>query len=219
MIIKPGFETEMTDLVVESGFRTSKWDIGFGGSVCTVGPVKDGVMYFGACDRYIYALRAKDGKQVWRFKTGNWVGDAKVIVVDGVVYIGSVDGSFYSLDSRTGRLLWKFRTGGDIWSDSVFFEGLLIFGSWDCHVYAVDSVTGKEAWRFQTSTKQQAPLDITDEVIAEPEFREENKDYIEEERKYESPTQINVSGSEYTPAIEYQVKDVYRAGKKKYDSI
>ena len=86
-------------------------------------------------------------------------------------------------------------------------------------MYAVDERRGKEVWRFRTSTNQQAPLEMREEIIVEPEFMEREEDEEKAEGKYESSPQVNVSESFYTPIVEYAVKDVYGTSKKKYEEM
>lgn len=180
--------------------------------------IHEGVVYFGTHDNNFYALDMKTGKELWRFRTENWIGDIRPLIQGNLIYFGSVDGNMYALTSK-GKLVWKFRTGGEIWADAVYWNGLVIFGSWDCHLYALEAKTGKEAWRFETSSKMQSSLEIFEQVKNKPEFVWAVDNKKDENEKYDFIPQLNVSESFYTPAIEYAGRDVYGAGKKKYDKV
>jgi len=114
----------------------------------------DGAVYFGSADGFIYAVEAKSGKGLWKYKTLGRVRSSPA-VTDGVVYVGSMDGNLYALEARTGQLRWKFKTAGDaffptgeVQSSPAVANGLVFFGSRDGHLYAVDTATGQKKWAF-----------------------------------------------------------------------
>jgi outer membrane protein assembly factor BamB len=115
--------------------------------------VSNGTIYFGSGDNNVYAVNASDGKEKWRFKTGDVV-HASPAVSNGVVYIGSWDRNMYALDANTGREIWRFQTGNDttiynqigIASSAAIANGIVFFGCRDGHFYAVDAATGKQRW-------------------------------------------------------------------------
>ena len=47
-------------------------------------------------DRYIYALNAETGCEVWKYMTGSGIMSSPS-VADGIVYVGSDDGSIYAI--------------------------------------------------------------------------------------------------------------------------
>ncbi|MFN2471674.1 MAG: PQQ-binding-like beta-propeller repeat protein [Gaiellaceae bacterium] len=96
-------------------------------------------------DGVLLALRARDGKERWRFALGP--SETSPLVVDGRVYVGDWRGRIYSLDARTGRLLWTFRTGGEVKGALAYADGKVYAGSYDHHVYALDARTGRQVWR------------------------------------------------------------------------
>ena len=66
-------------------------------SVDSSAAVTGDTVYFGARDRFIYALDAETGEMKWSFETAGFV-ESSPTVADGVVYIGSNDGSIYALE-------------------------------------------------------------------------------------------------------------------------
>ena len=115
--------------------------------------VSNGTVFFGSGDNNVYAINAADGREKWRFKTGNVV-HASPAVANGVVYIGSWDRNMYALDANTGRERWRFQTGNDttiynqvgIASSAAIANGVVYFGCRDGHFYAVDAATGRQRW-------------------------------------------------------------------------
>jgi outer membrane protein assembly factor BamB len=56
---------------------------------------KDGTIYFGGRDHFIYSL-TQDGKLSWRYETGDQVDSGAVLGPDGTLYIGSDDKRVYA---------------------------------------------------------------------------------------------------------------------------
>jgi len=112
--------------------------------------VKDGVLYVGNLDGYMYAIHTTDGSLKWRYQTGGGV-TSTALVVDGTVYFGSKDDKVYAIDAATGtRVKWQFQTGGDVLSSPKIEAGVLWIGSNDHKFYALDAATGEEKCHFLT---------------------------------------------------------------------
>jgi len=71
--------------------------------------VRNGIVYVGSYDNYVYALNASDGSLVWKFRTGDIMFSPAA--ADEYIYAAGLDKYLYALDARTGELVWKFRTG------------------------------------------------------------------------------------------------------------
>ena len=113
--------------------------------------VVDGRAYIGSWDSYFYALDAFNGRQVWRFKTGedphihNQVGiQSSAAVVDGLVFFGCRDSHLYALDAGTGKKRWAFSTHGSwVVSSPAVDDGEVYFSTSDSSlVYQADARTG-----------------------------------------------------------------------------
>jgi outer membrane protein assembly factor BamB len=140
MLIETGFETEMSDLVVQKPrFYTGTWMVGFGGSVSTAGVIKDDLMYFGCCDHYIYALDLKTRETLWKFRASGGFVEARPVIHDDVFYLGNYDGYMYALNIKNGKLVWRFKTGDRITSSVFIYSGKAYFGSFDGNLYCLDS--------------------------------------------------------------------------------
>jgi outer membrane protein assembly factor BamB len=116
--------------------------------------VWDGKVSFGSSDSYVYAVDARTGARLWRYKTGDVVHSSPAIA-DGTLYVGGWDTFFYALDAKTGSLRWKLKTGDDpdthnqigVQSSPAVVDGVVYFGCRDSHLYAVDARSGAVRWK------------------------------------------------------------------------
>ena len=120
------------------------------------------VAYILSWDANVYAIRVRDGSELWRFETDTHpgasfphAGSTHVEEVNGTetVYIGSGE-TFYALDAVTGQEVWRFDAGtgcqnppglcafdgerNEIESSPIVVDGKVIFG-----MDVNDSVGGK----------------------------------------------------------------------------
>lgn len=110
--------------------------------------IKDGVLYVGNLDGYLYAVQTADGKLKWRFKAGGGITSSPA-VEGGAVYFGSKDDHVYAVDTATGeKVLWKFKAADDVLSSPRIVDGVLFIGANDNNFYALDQKTGKEICHF-----------------------------------------------------------------------
>jgi outer membrane protein assembly factor BamB len=99
--------------------------------------VLDGTVYSGTSDgRFVHALDAASGNELWRF-TGAGYTWSSPVVVESTVYIGDGDGYLRALDRETGEQLWSYRVGLGVYSSPVVSDGVVFFGSDDGTVYAL----------------------------------------------------------------------------------
>jgi outer membrane protein assembly factor BamB len=110
------------------------------------------ILYFGSGDGYFYAVDAKKGKEIWKFKTGNAVHTTPALA-NGKLFFGSFDGFVYALDLQKGKLVWKFKTvghkyfpTGDVNGSPTVFKNLVFIGARDYNFYALDQEKGFCHW-------------------------------------------------------------------------
>jgi outer membrane protein assembly factor BamB len=145
-------ELELFDVltVLRESERDAIFRIGEGGSVGANPVVKDGVLYFGSCDKNFYAVDASAGSLVWKFRTQGPVCICRSCsIADGKIYFGSYDNHLYCL-SMNGELLWRFRTRDIVNSTPLVRNGVVFFGSKDQNLYALDARKGTLLWKFWT---------------------------------------------------------------------
>jgi outer membrane protein assembly factor BamB len=114
--------------------------------------LRGGVLYFGAWDHRVYALRVRDRKVLWRFEADDELNSSPAYAA-GTIYIGSNGGSLYALDIRTGRLRWRARSfASRRWGREYFYAtptvayGRVFIGNSDGIVYAFGATTGRLLW-------------------------------------------------------------------------
>lgn len=98
-------------------------------------------------DGGLYALRAEDGSQIWRFQTlaavqsEPWY-DAK----DDSVYFGSNDGALYKVAASTGALRFRFETKAEVSRRVVRHEDTVFVVNANDTLVALDAKTGQMKW-------------------------------------------------------------------------
>jgi alcohol dehydrogenase (cytochrome c) len=129
--------------------------------VVTATPViANGAVYVQDMESNVFALRASDGKVLWRrlFNAGT-PGPNGLAVSDGAVF-GSTDERVFSLDVHDGRLRWSRRLlrPVDSFVDvAPLVAGGLVYTATTGYgpgtrpaVYALDAANGDVRWRFDT---------------------------------------------------------------------
>ena len=138
--------------------------------------VVDGVMFLSGWDGYVWALDARDGRMLWRYRhaipldqplcCGNV--NRGVAVAAGKVFVATLNGQLLALDARNGHLLWQRpfadpRAGESATSAPLVVKRLVIVGSSGGeygvrgHLDAFDLETGKPAWRHYNVPKPGEP--------------------------------------------------------------
>jgi alcohol dehydrogenase (cytochrome c) len=136
------------------------------GVVTATPVVSNGVVYAQDMESNVFALRASDGKVLWRkyFHAGT-PGPNGLAIADGAVF-GSTDERVFSLDARDGRLRWSRRILRPV--DSFVDVAPLVVGGvvytattgygpgTRPAIFALDATTGAVRWRFDTIRGQWA---------------------------------------------------------------
>ncbi|MFC1651004.1 leucine-rich repeat domain-containing protein [Candidatus Latescibacterota bacterium] len=111
---------------------------------------KDGTIYIGSMDSFLYAVNP-DGTRKWRYRTNGPIWSSPAIGSNGVIYVGSEDGALYAVNPD-GSLYWKYLTDGPIWSSpAIGNNGDIYFGSFDNIFYALKP-DGTWKWEYEIGT-------------------------------------------------------------------
>lgn len=124
----------------------------------------DGGVYIGSYDHNLYALKAGDGKFLWKYATDGGVV-TRPAAYDGNIFIGSEDNRLHVVAARTGQVAWTYYTEGPIRSSPRVAEGHVFIGSDDNHLHAVNLVSTRSSWRFETAAPVRSTPFINNELV------------------------------------------------------
>src|SRR5262249_7225344 len=94
-----------------TGKLTWKYDAK-GSWVLTTPAVKDGIVYFGTSDTFLFAaLDAKTGKQKFSYKTHGYIYSSPALV-GSTAFFGDFTGNLFAIDTHSGKLSGSFSTPG-----------------------------------------------------------------------------------------------------------
>jgi outer membrane protein assembly factor BamB len=110
----------------------------------------NGLVFFGTPSRFVYALDASSGKEVWKFELGAAVSGAPEYH-RGRIYIGQQGGEndFYCLDAKTGRPIWSQAVGW-VWGSPCVDGGQVFVPEIEGWANCLDADTGAILWRYRT---------------------------------------------------------------------
>jgi outer membrane protein assembly factor BamB len=95
------------------------------------------------------ALRAKDGKLLWRFPLPGR-SETSPMISGGEVIVGSESGDVYALDRKTGREVWHVSTDGEVKGGLALDGGTLYGANYAGQVFAIDASSGRMVWESST---------------------------------------------------------------------
>jgi len=129
------------------------------------------IIVFGNDNGEIVGIRAKDGKLLYKEKTGEafFCGAS----IDGnTIYIGNDNGNLYAIDLMTGKIIWQFDTGSRIAMTPAFNLTHVIIGNLKGELFSIDKLTGNLHWRTNTRGVLSASPLLTENMIILPDLNE-----------------------------------------------
>lgn len=128
----------------------------------TVSGKEEGIVVIGSTDNYIYALKAKTGKLIWKFKCRKSVlGTANIY--NGRVYIGASDGSMRALNLKNGKLIWENNEVKGFMEARPYVDNeQVVMGDWATNLYSFNPKNGKTQWIWSTkkSSMMLSPAEV-----------------------------------------------------------
>ncbi len=109
---------------------------------------RNGVVYFGCYDHFLYALEATTGACLWKYAADGGIVSKPAFFEDNIL-IGSEDHRLHSILERSGRVNWTYYSDGPIRSSPAVAEGHIFIGSDDGYLHVVNAQTGRQAWRAE----------------------------------------------------------------------
>lgn len=141
------------------------WKFRFEDEIRSTPEISNGVIYVGAYDHNLYALRAGQGEFLWKYPTKDGIASSPCVYKDSV-FVSSSDGSLYAVRARTGRLDWQFESDGPIYSSPKAEFDHVFFGSDDGYLYALNASTGRKVWQANAhGTVRSSPRIADDRVF------------------------------------------------------
>ncbi len=95
------------------------------------------------------ALRAKDGKLLWR-RTLAGRSETSPVVSGSNVIVGSESGDIYALDRKTGAVDWQVSTAGEVKGGLALDQGVLYGANYAGEVFALRASSGESIWQSST---------------------------------------------------------------------
>ncbi|MGM0510372.1 MAG: PQQ-binding-like beta-propeller repeat protein, partial [Thermoplasmatota archaeon] len=140
--------TGRTDVGTDNMYTVEEfWSYETGGDVKSTPAVdKDGNIYFGSHDGFVYALNG-EGHLIWKKNLGSPVTSSPVISDLGKIYVGTYEGVLVEIFNGSIKV---FDTDGPIYSSPILSaDGKITFGSYDGKVYCLnDDMTLN--WSYNT---------------------------------------------------------------------
>ena len=92
------------------------------------------------------ALRARDGKLLWRRPLPGRSETSPVIFGEKVI-VGSESGDVFALDVETGKVEWQVATAGNVKGGLALDQGILYGANYAGEVFAIRASNGAFVWR------------------------------------------------------------------------
>ena len=110
----------------------------------------DGKVFIGTPSRFVYAVDAETGEEIWKYEVGAAISGAPVFD-NNKIFVGQQGGEddFYCLDAETGKLIWKQNIGWD-WGSAAVSDGLVYIPGIDGYVNCLNANNGNIIWRYRT---------------------------------------------------------------------
>ena len=136
-----------TGFVIAMDARTGRQKWRYKGMPFESSPLlHDGILYVGSWDGNVHAIRAKTGRRVWTYQTGNRV-NTSAAYSKGRIFIANQDGNLFALNAKTGRLAWRAGDATEFfYAAPAVAYGRVFIGSSDGTMYAYGQRTGKLLW-------------------------------------------------------------------------
>ena len=144
------FILDLEGIVYSVDKKTGKvnWKKDFGELSAAAPAYYDGIVYALNLDPdQIVAIRAKDGKELWRKSIGSPGSESSPMVVGKKLIFGCQCGSVYAMNPKTGELLWSTQTAGEVKGAVAFHDGVVFGSNYGGEFFAIDASDGDFKWR------------------------------------------------------------------------
>ncbi len=141
----------------------------------------NGIIYIGANDGAVTAVRASDGSRLWQYRTSGAV--YAPLVINGVVYASdylgnNVPAHMYALRASAGKLLWSY-TRNDFINDPIVVDGVAYLASNDGLLAAVRAEDGTVLWRHDLKGQGVVIAEVINGVIYGEVFANQGPNHVD----------------------------------------
>lgn len=176
------FRQNASHNVVIAGDLQAGWRVMTDGRISASPSFQNGTIFLGTNAGTLYAIRAKDGRVVWKRHVGNALMSGPllyhglVIVGEGnsdtphpeggkPVHVGTGTSAMVALDERTGELRWRTHLRGSGMPTPAIVAGVLVHHDGSGHVTGMDPLTGRALYERNVhsvaSMSDAVPVDDT----------------------------------------------------------
>lgn len=130
---------------VDAASGKARWTFKTGAEIKSSPVVAGDRVLIGSYDGSLYCL--KDGKQLWRVRTENYVHGTPALF-EGVAYISGCDEIVRAIRLTDGSELYQFPSGGYTGASPSVVNGVAYYGTFANDVIAASLKAKKIVWRF-----------------------------------------------------------------------
>ena len=141
-----------------------KWRTSAKRSVTGSPHFNDNVLYITSLDGVLYAIDAKSGWIIWRFRMGSG-SICTPTTHENHIYVGSTDNTFYCVNLKSTKKVWSYDTDNQINSSPVFYKGAVYFCNIDGMVYSLHAPSGRLRWKYQAEGAITGSPVIVDDIL------------------------------------------------------
>jgi outer membrane protein assembly factor BamB len=133
---------------VDKGSGKVNWKKDYGELSAAAPAYSDGIVYAVFLDPdQIVAIRAKDGKELWRKPIGSPGSESSPVIVGDKLLFGCQCGSVYALNPKTGSTIWETETAGEVKGAVAVHDGVVFGSNYGGEFFAIDASDGDFKWR------------------------------------------------------------------------
>jgi outer membrane protein assembly factor BamB len=133
--------------------------------------VAGGRLYVTTFDGRLYALDARTGRTVWRYRSRRcgWASPAVsgLLVVETFIgrvcsaRIPGVDGEVIAFDARSGAIRWR-RVIGPVESSPLIAGDSVYVGDWSGSIYSLSLATGRTRWTYRVGAQIKGSISLAE---------------------------------------------------------
>jgi outer membrane protein assembly factor BamB len=155
-----------TGFVVAMDAKTGREKWRFKGQPFESTPLlRKGILYVGSWDGNVYAIRAKTGRKIWSYQTGDRVNTSGAYS-NGRIFIANNSGTVYAINASTGKLAWSGSQATEFfYAAPAVAYGRVFIGSSDGTMYAYGQKSGKLLWAKPLGTYIYSSAAIYDKKV------------------------------------------------------